>query len=42
MEFKDVIAKLRHERGFSQEALAERLFVTRQAVSHWEMGVSRS
>ena len=38
METKDVILKLRTERGLSQEALAERVFVTRQAVSRWENG----
>ena len=40
METKDVIFKLRTERGMSQEALAEKVFVTRQAVSRWENGVS--
>lgn len=38
METKDVIFKLRTERGMSQEALAEKVFVTRQAVSRWENG----
>ena len=38
METKDVILKLRAERGMSQAALAEKLFVTRQAVSRWETG----
>ena len=42
METKDVIFKLRTERGMSQEALAEKGFVTRQAVSRWENGVSHS
>ncbi len=42
METKDVIFKLRTERGMSQEALAEKVFVTRQAVSRWENGVSHS
>ena len=36
METKDVILRLREERGLSQSALAEKLFVTRQAVSRWE------
>ena len=40
METKDVIFKLRTERGMSQEALAEKVFVTRQAVSRWENGLS--
>lgn len=38
IETKDVIFKLRTERGFSQDELAEKVFVTRQAVSRWENG----
>ncbi len=38
METKDVILALRNQKGLSQEALAEKVFVTRQAVSRWEMG----
>ena len=36
------IKKIRAERGLTQEQLAERLHVTRQAVSNWEQGDSLS
>ena len=36
MNFGEKIFKLRKEKGFSQEALAEKLGTTRQAVSKWE------
>ena len=38
MNTKDVILKLRTERGLSQDELAQKVFVTRQAVSRWENG----
>ena len=36
------IKQLREGKGMTQEALAERLFVTRQTVSNYETGVSQT
>ena len=40
MKFGENLQKLRKEKGFSQEQLAEKLGVTRQSVSKWESGAS--
>ena len=37
---KDALARLRRERGLTQEELARRLYITRQAVSRWEVGAT--
>ncbi len=38
MEVKDVILALRTKNGLSQDELAQKIYVTRQAVSRWETG----
>ena len=38
MNTKEIISELRTKNGLSQEDLAEKVFVTRQAVSRWENG----
>ena len=40
MILAEKIAQLRKQKGWSQEELANRLQVSRQAVSKWEGGVS--
>lgn len=42
MTTKDIILQLRTRNEMSQEALAEKVFVTRQAVSRWETGGSQT
>lgn len=38
VEFGEKVKQIREEQGLTQQSLAERLYVTRQAVSRWECG----
>lgn len=42
MEFCEKLQELRKHSGLTQEELAERLYVSRTAISKWESGVSHS
>ena len=38
MAMKDIITRIRADKGITQEQMAHDLYVTRQAVSRWETG----
>ena len=38
MDTREILCQLRNRKGMSQDELAEKVFVTRQAVSRWENG----
>ncbi len=40
MKLSEKIVQLRKSQGLSQEELAEKLDLSRQAVSRWESGIS--
>ncbi|MCD8332387.1 MAG: helix-turn-helix domain-containing protein [Oscillospiraceae bacterium] len=40
MTLGEKIQRLRKQKGLSQEALAEKVAVTRQTISKWELGQS--
>ncbi len=40
MEFKDRFREIRKSKGFTQQQLADMLFLTKMAISHWEKGNS--
>ncbi len=42
LKFQEKLVALRKGRGIPQEQLAEKLGVSRQAISRWESGVSQT
>lgn len=42
MSTKDVLKNIRVKNNLTQDEMAEKLSVTRQAVSRWENGVSQT
>lgn len=42
MNFADKLKEIRKTEGLSQEQLAEKMGVSRQAITKWETGVSFS
>lgn len=40
MHFGDILLKLRKQKNISQEDLAERIGVTRQTISNWELNIT--
>lgn len=42
MTFGEKLQKLRKVKGWTQEELAQKITVSRQALSKWELGVSHN
>lgn len=42
MEIREILKNIREKNNLTQEQMAVRMKVTRQAVSRWETGVSHS
>jgi len=42
MNLSEKIVSLRKKHNMSQEELADKLYVSRQAISRWESGVSQT
>ena len=42
MDTKDILKQIRIKNDLTQDEMAEKLSVTRQAVSRWENGVSQT
>lgn len=42
MNFSEKLKEIRRNEGLSQEQLAEKIGVSRQAITKWETGVSQS
>lgn len=42
MEVSDIIKAARIKKGMTQQQVADAIFVTRQTISKWELGVSHS
>ena len=39
MLFADTLKKLRTDKGLSQQALADKMYVTRSTIARWENGI---
>ena len=39
MEFKERLKRYRNEKGFTQDVLAKKIFVSRSTVAKWEAGL---